>query len=233
MTTRRLNLYSRNSNVAAGDTELIAPGGMSGDLTDAGGTLRIKAGGNAGDTAAGAGCREITIVGLDATGAEVTETLATAGALASDSTTTEFYRINEIKITGMGTALSTQLADMVIELSAGGDVATMSRGEWGGHHFTVPLGYKAIINKIKMTSDRAVIDMIVTTYKNSVAGGTAPFSSSEIARTYYSTGDTVEWIGELTLDPLELMWIKARNGNNGNAAIAIITVEITGTLYQI
>jgi hypothetical protein len=43
-------------------------------------TLRIKAGGDANDTAAGTGAREITLIGVDETGAEVTETLATAGA---------------------------------------------------------------------------------------------------------------------------------------------------------
>ena len=49
-------------------------------------TLRVKAG-DANDTAAGTGAREVTLIGLDETGAEVTEAVATAGAAASATTT--------------------------------------------------------------------------------------------------------------------------------------------------
>ena len=45
--------------------------------------LRIRAGGNAADTATGSGARSVRLSGLDADGAEIVETIATAGAGAS------------------------------------------------------------------------------------------------------------------------------------------------------
>ena len=231
MATTNLNLYSRNSAVAAAGTEIIAPAAMSGDLTDAGTTLRIKAGGNAADTAAGAGCREITITGLDSTGLVISAALATAGASASAATTASFFRINSIDITAMGTALSTMsTTDMVIELgTGGGDIATMNRSRWGGFKYTVPLGHKAVIKKIKMSSNKAAFDMIVTRYKNSINGGAAPFGQAEVVRNYYTTGDSIVVDAEMILDPLEMFWIKAINFN---AAEAIMTVEIEGTVFE-
>jgi hypothetical protein len=66
-------------------------------------TVRIQAGGNANDTAAGSGAREVTIEGLDQNWNEVSETLATNGALASASTTTTFIRVNRVEVSDCGT----------------------------------------------------------------------------------------------------------------------------------
>lgn len=86
-------------------------------------TLRIKAGGNANDTAAGSGARQITIVGLDENFESATETLTTAGALASSSTTTTFTRVFRAYVSQSGTyataAAGSHAGDIVIENSAG------------------------------------------------------------------------------------------------------------------
>ena len=66
-------------------------------------TVRVKAGGNANDTAAGSGCREITIEGLDGSWAEASEAEATAGASASTATTTTFIRVFRAYCSSMGT----------------------------------------------------------------------------------------------------------------------------------
>ena len=114
-------------------------------------TLRIKSGGNANDTAAGSGAREVTLVGIDETGAEVSETLATAGASASSATTTTFMRLYRSFVSGSGTyansSTGSHSADIVIENSAGGtDWATIvvngfakSQSEIGA--YTIPVGY--------------------------------------------------------------------------------------------
>lgn len=87
-------------------------------------TLRIKAGGNANDTAAGSGAREITLIGLDENFAEVTETLATAGASASSATTTTFTRLFRAYVSSSGTYASASTGshsgDIVIENGSGG-----------------------------------------------------------------------------------------------------------------
>jgi hypothetical protein len=114
-------------------------------------TLRIKAGGNANDTAAGSGARQITLTGLDETGAEVSETVATAGASASAATTTTFIRLYSAYVSESGTyatsSTGSHSADIVIENGAGGtDWATIkingfakSQSDIGA--YTIPNGY--------------------------------------------------------------------------------------------
>ena len=114
-------------------------------------TLRIKAGGNANDTAAGTGAREITLIGIDETGAEVTETLATAGASASSATTTTFMRLYRAYVSASGTyataAAGSHSANITIENGLGGtDWAIIddtdfpkSQSEIGA--YTIPVGY--------------------------------------------------------------------------------------------
>lgn len=108
--------------------------------------MRVKAGGNAADTAAGAGAREITIVGLDASGLSISETIATAGESASAATTQSFLRVHRAYVSAAGayptTGLSTtgtNQAAVTIEIAAGSqDVITIPQYEgqtvYGGYH---------------------------------------------------------------------------------------------------
>lgn len=98
-------------------------------------TLRIKAGGDAADAAAGSGAQEVTLQGLDENGLEVTETLATAGASASSSTTATFMRLYRAWVSELGTyqtniAVTGQAAAITIEKTAGSeDWATIGATE--------------------------------------------------------------------------------------------------------
>lgn len=113
-------------------------------------TLRIKAGGDANDTAAGSGAREITVTGLDETGAEVSETIATAGASASTATTTTFIRFYRAFVSASGTyatSSSGSHADTItIENGAGGtDWGTIDLNSFPNSQtrigvYTIPLG---------------------------------------------------------------------------------------------
>jgi hypothetical protein len=86
--------------------------------------LRIKSGGNAADTADGDGARSVRLTGLSATGAVVTETLATAGASASAATTQTFIRLLDAEVIDSGTygtqSTGSHVGDIVIENGAGG-----------------------------------------------------------------------------------------------------------------
>lgn len=118
-------------------------------------TVRIKAGGNANDTAAGSGAREVTVFGLDATGAEVSEAITTAGASASASTSQAFLRIFRAYVTASGTyatfTVGSHDASIVIEDTAGTedwltiDGTIIGRGQSGIAFITVPLGKTAYI----------------------------------------------------------------------------------------
>jgi hypothetical protein len=133
--------------------------------------LRIKAGGDAGDTSAGAGAREITLEGLDENFAAVTETLATAGASASTPTTTTFTRLFRAYVSASGTYASTaagsHVDDIVIENGAGGtDWATIdstnfpkSQSEIGA--YSVAAGKTAYVFLTNVSVDGVkVIDMV-------------------------------------------------------------------------
>ena len=129
-------------------------------------TLRIKAGGNANDTAAGSGAREITLIGLDENWNEVSETIATAGASASSATTATFTRLYRAYVSQSGTyataSAGSHSADIVIENGAGGtDWATItstgfpvSQSEIGA--YTVPTGYTgyAFLNSVTIDTGK-------------------------------------------------------------------------------
>lgn len=118
-------------------------------------TLRVKAGGNANDTAAGSGARSVTVAGLDENFELASETVATAGASASSATTTTFTRLFLIDVATSGTyassAAGSHAGDIVIEDGAGTqDWGTMdatafpkSGSEIGA--YTIPSGYTGFV----------------------------------------------------------------------------------------
>jgi hypothetical protein len=77
--------------------------------------VRIQAGGNAADDAAGAGARSILVVGLDENWAEATEVITTAGTSASSYTTTTFIRVNTIVVLTTGTYGGTNTGAILLE----------------------------------------------------------------------------------------------------------------------
>lgn len=115
--------FGRNSAVGTSFVP-VALGGIyrtpqSGSAT----TLRVKAGGNANDTAAGSGARAVTLIGLDQNFAYAEETIATNGASASSATTTTFTRLYRIFVSSSGTyataTAGSHVGSIIIENSAG------------------------------------------------------------------------------------------------------------------
>lgn len=126
-------------------------------------TLRIKAGGDANDTAAGTGAREVTLEGLNATGAEIVETIATNGASASTATTNSFIRLHRLYVSASGTyatqSTGSHVGDIVVENSAGTeDWATITstdfaRGQSQIAVYSIPTGKKGFIKEVFMSID--------------------------------------------------------------------------------
>jgi len=150
-------------------------------------TLRVKAGGHADDTAAGDGAREVTLIGLDETGAEVTEAVATAGASASSATTTTFIRLYEAYVSASGTyatsAAGSHTATITIENSAGTEdwteilVDGFSQGQAQIGVYTVPLGWKAFINTIHVAVDGNKAATILGFARPNILETAAPYSA--------------------------------------------------------
>jgi hypothetical protein len=118
--------------------------------------MRVKAGGNAADTAAGAGAREITIQGIDSAFAETSEAVATAGASASSATTATFWRVHRAWVSAAGTYSAANTAAVVIEDSGGGaDFMTIGVEEGQGQYagWTVPVSKTAYLLSAHVTVD--------------------------------------------------------------------------------
>lgn len=134
-------------------------------------TLRIKAGGDANDTALGSGAREVTLIGIDETGAEVSETLETAGASASSVTSATFIRLYRIAVSASGTyadgATGSHSATITIENGAGGtdwgsiDLNGFANSQSKIGAFTIPLGETGyVISSIINAEATKVVDAI-------------------------------------------------------------------------
>lgn len=148
--------------------------------------LRIKAGGNANDTAAGSGAREITLKGLDATGTEITETLATNGASASSATTNSFMRLHQMWVSASGTyatqSAGSHVGNIVIEDSGGTqDWATISstdfpRGQSQIAVYSIPAGKTGYIKEVFGTVDSNKTMNIAFFQRKNILETAAPYT---------------------------------------------------------
>ncbi len=155
--------FGGSSSIASGTERIIQAGSFpyTGFLTAAT-TVRIKAGGNAADTAAGVGARSIVVKGLDATGAELEETIVCAGASASTSTTGTFVRVWRCQVLTTGTYAAdidgSNVGDIVVETTGGVELATIpaDRGSTSLGVYTVPLGFEGYVTALGVTTDAPI-----------------------------------------------------------------------------
>lgn len=148
--------FGRNAAVPNGSWELISNLSGATSFLSAATTVRVKTG-NAADTAAGAGAREITVQGVDDNLARVTEAIATAGASASSATTASFWRVDRAYVSSAGTyATPVNTGNVIIENSSGGtDLIQISAGEGQSQYgaAAVQTGAKAYLLSVLITID--------------------------------------------------------------------------------
>lgn len=142
------------SGVAAND--IWTNGGVYPWMTAATSLEAVSAGASAAnDAAAGTGARTITVSGLDINGAEISEVVTMNGTTAVPLVT-QFYRINGVSLTTVGTGLRNageiRIRDLggantraVIPIST---VADLSPGVDKGSQYTVPAGHALLIYDI-------------------------------------------------------------------------------------
>lgn len=149
--------------------------------------LRIKAGGDANDTAAGSGAREVTLQGLDETGALVTESVATAGASASSATTATFIRFFRAWVSSSGTyatqSAGSHAATITIENSAGTEdwgelsVDGFAEAQTNVAAYSVPLGFQAFIKTAHIYVKAAKPIKLVAFHREGILETAAPYSA--------------------------------------------------------
>ena len=192
-------VHKFGSNVAVGTSYVpICRGGIYRTPQVSGATaLRVKAGGNANDTAAGSGARAVTLEGLDQTGALASETIATAGSSASAATTTTFLRLFRAYVSSSGTyataSAGSHAATITIEDAAGTqNWATLSLSGFAEAQsfigaYSVPLGKVAFVRDIEIYSDTTKTSDIIFFKRENILETAAPYSPMR-AQTALSLG---------------------------------------------
>jgi len=163
--------FGRNDAVGASFEGIHLLSGTFNFLTAAS-TVRIKAGGNAADTAAGVGAQAITVEGLNNSLADASESIEAAGASASSATSASFWRVFRAYITPAraGAYGGANTAAVVIENSAGGtDLISIGAGEGQSQYaaYAVPTGKTGYLLSAHVTTDGVkAADISVNTRAN-------------------------------------------------------------------
>ncbi len=148
--------FGRNLAVANATWELISNLSGTYPFPSAATTVRVKSGGNANDTVAGTRARKVRIYGLDNTLALADEEVDLAGASASSSTTTSFWRVFRGVVTEVGTYGSTNEAAIVVENTAGtADLLQINAEESQSQlcSYSIPTGYTGYLISLHVQVD--------------------------------------------------------------------------------
>jgi hypothetical protein len=189
-------------------------------------TFRIQAGGNAADTAAGAGATEITIVYLDANGDEQQETIATAGACASSATSNTGRRVNRAWVSAVGTYGASNTGRIIIEnTSTNQIVATIEAGigQTEQSQYTVPLGYTAYLTRIEIDVDANKDADLKFWQRRDAYDTSAPMGAKRLIREWDAIvgQHTREYSAAPSFPSLTDLWFEAY----GNGAATEVDVE--------
>ncbi|GAF99136.1 unnamed protein product, partial [marine sediment metagenome] len=121
-------------------------------------TIRVRAGGDGDDTAAGIGARTIDVTFLDTNWVTTVETLTLAGASASASTSATARRLIHANVVTVGAAGVANTDDIIIEHTTAGDEVgriDAGLGEMQQAVYTVPAGFTAYITDIFVSVGQA------------------------------------------------------------------------------
>lgn len=194
--------FGRNTAIGSAYTPVTRSGFYRTPQATAAVALRVKAGGNANDTANGSGAREITIIGLDSNGDLITETLATSGASESASTAQTFMRLTKAFVSKSGTyatqTAGTQAGSITIENAAGGeDWALIADGSLGKAvseigAYTTPRNTSAAIFNLAISSDADKKANIVMFRRENILQTSAPYSPMSLVVEYPQSSGLID-----------------------------------------
>ena len=193
---RAIHKFGHNTTVGTSFVPITLGGVYRTPQVSGATALRVKAGGDANDTAAGTGAREITLEGLDETGAYATEVVATAGASASSATTTTFLRLFRAYVSASGTyataTAGSHSAQIQIEDSSGTNnwafisATDFPRSQSQIGVYTTPLGRTVYITGIIVTVETTKAADILLFQRGGVLDTAAPYEGMRIL---------LEWTG--------------------------------------
>jgi len=227
--------FGRNPDVPNGSWEGVLQAAAQFPWLTAASAVRVKSGGNAADdgTASpqGAGALTVTIQGVDATGAEITETVTTAGAAASAPTTQLFLRVYRAWVASAGAYTGNNTDDIVIETTGGTALIQITAGEGQTQFcgYTIPLGKTGYLASAMVQADAAKAADFRLFTRADCTTVTAPFQAKRLK--YFWDGvlgqaEVRPFTPILTLPALTDIWIEARGGGAGTECTADMEILI-------
>jgi len=184
---RVVDKFGENPSCGTTEEDVWSGGGIYPGLLTSGDTVLIASGGDAADTAAGAGCREVTVQGLLASDWTVaSEAIATAGTGASSATTSTFIRVFRAWCSATGTYGAANTAAISITTSGGTVVADIPAGfgQTQNTHYTVPAGFSAHFygGTVVVESTKSV--ELKLDYRLNADDVTVPYTAKRVAIDY-------------------------------------------------
>lgn len=222
--------FGRNDAVANGVWELVSL--LSGATTfrTSASTVRIKAGGNAADTKDGAGAREVTVIGIDSTLAELTETIETNGATASSNTTGSFWRVYRAYVSAVGTYGVANTGAITIEDSGGSaDMIKIAalEGQTQYAAYAIPIGKTGYLLSIHLDVDAGKAADFRMFTRESLNDTTAPMPGKRLMLYWDGVLGTVDFKTQsprIIFPALSDVWVEAEGA--GAATEVAVDFEI-------
>jgi hypothetical protein len=182
--------FGANPAVAGTSTEAVSLLGTLNLLTAAT-TVRVKAGGNANDTAAGSGARTVTVVGLNSSWVETSDVLTLAGASASAAGVVSFIRIYRAYVETSGTyatlGAGANTGQITIENSGGGtDLLDIAAGFGQTQYaaYTIPAGKTGYLVNASATVESVKPMNLSLFQRRSADDVTSPYSAKRLVMTF-------------------------------------------------
>ena len=227
--------FGRNPGVPNGTWEGVLQVAAQFPWLTAAIAVRVKAGGDGADSGTssplGAGAQTVTIQGIDATGAEITETVTTAGTSASAPTTALFLRVYRAWVAAAGAYTGNNTAAVVIETTGGTALIQITAGEGQTQFcgYTIPLGKTGYLASVMVQADAAkAADFRLFTRANCTTVA-APFPAKRLKYFWDGVLGQVEVrpvTPMLRLPALTDVWIEARGGGAGTEVCADMEIII-------
>lgn len=208
--------FGRNDAVPNGSWAFVNLSGFTAWPLSAATTVRVKAGGDAADTAAGAGAREVTVQGIDSNFAETSEAIATAGASASSATSTSFWRVHRAWVSSAGTYGAANTAAIDIENSGGGTDLIQIGVEEGQSQFagwTVPASKTAYLLYLHISADGLKPADIRVFTRADIDDASAPVASKRLKLFFDGIAGAMRYLPkgpELIIPAKSDIWVEAR-----------------------
>ena len=194
--------------------------------------LRIKAGGNAGDTANGAGARAVKLWGINANGDEVTETLVTAGASASAATTNTFVRLYHAEVVASGTygtqTAGSHLGSITIENAAGTQnwaqiqLNGFPSGVTGIGSITIPRNHVGLVPSIQINVDNTKTTDVIILKREGILETAAPYKPIQKVQEFIGVARSITINFDMPLKFPELTDVGVlAKVSNGTGAVSV------------